>query len=200
MSAITCLRSSTGTPFCIHSLTGSSPASKSRSISRRLTGPAPATSGSRMRSSYSTSASISSTSPPRVIASAAVCTDSTLPSVKLAVHHHFGARFPVDRGEFRLDQFLLEAEHEDDFVDACRLQHLKMTFQQRRLAETQQALRLLLPFRLNQAQAHPGGKNNCAHVDPVVSALIDIRHARETTALPALFSEMQINDARHAEQ
>ena len=31
-------------------------------------------------------------------------------------------------------------------------------------------------------------------------ALFDIRHARETTALPALFSEMQINDARQTQQ
>jgi hypothetical protein len=42
----------------------------------------PATSARMMRSSYSTSASISSTSPPRVMASATVCTVSTLPSSK----------------------------------------------------------------------------------------------------------------------
>src|SRR5476651_2019736 len=109
-------------------------------------------------------------------------------------------RFPVDRGELRFHLFMLEAEYKDDFFNAGRLQQLKMAFEQRRLAETQQALRLLLPFRLNQAQTHPGGKNNCAHVDPIGDALFDIRHARETTTLPALFSEMQINDTRQAEQ
>ena len=86
------------------------------------------------------------------------------------------------------------------FINARRLQQLQMAFEQRRLAKTQQALRLLQPFWLNETQSHPRSKNNCAHVDPIGGALFDFRHTRETTALPALFSEMQINDARQAKQ
>src|SRR6266404_2059197 len=74
------LRNSIGTPFRTHTLTGSSPASNSRSISSRLTGRSPATRAPAMRASYRTSASIRSTSPPRVIASATACTVNTLPN------------------------------------------------------------------------------------------------------------------------
>ncbi len=138
---------------CTHSFTGSSPASKSRSISRRFTGLRSGDQRAMMRSSYSTSASISSTSPPRVMASADGVHGQHAAELELGVEHDLAvaAAMPADpvrprpvRGGNRAPA---RPRRRPPPSACCRCRSSR-----RHAAEAQQALGQLLSSRLLQTQ------------------------------------------------
>jgi hypothetical protein len=95
------------------------------------------------------------------MASAAVCTVSTLPS-----SNHLRWRLPCQPLQFALHQFAAEAERHDDLMDSDTPQQLQMPFEQAAAAELQQAFGQLAALRLLHSQSSSGGKNNGAHVSP----------------------------------
>ena len=88
------------------------------------------------------------------MASAAVCTVSTLPSVEARIDHDFGPRLPVAaRSSSASTSSWLEAERQDDLVDTRRLQQAQMALEQAHAAELQQALGQLLRLPAGQTQS-----------------------------------------------